>query len=155
LKTFILLSAIPGAGKSTFASEYARTHANVHIVSSDEVRKEVTGSYQKFDQEPKVWETFRNRIHEYALRSEHVTVIADGVNDTNDIRIQYAKDAREFEKKILVYIERPIDVVLKQNTQRNSEKWVPNDIILMYSKKIQRPSKECLSYFHDYIEIKS
>jgi len=155
LRTFILLSAIPGAGKSTFASNYARTHTNVYIVSSDEVRKEVAGSYQNFTQEPLVWETFRRRIHELALRSSEAIVIADGVNDSNAIRIHYAKEASEFEKKILVYIERPIDIVLQQNTQRRSEKWVPNDIILLYAKKIEQPSKECLKYYDEYIEIKS
>jgi tRNA uridine 5-carbamoylmethylation protein Kti12 len=155
LRTFILLSAIPGAGKSTFAANYARTHNNVYIVSSDEVRKEITGSYQNFEQEPLVWETFRCRIHELASLAEDATVIADGVNDSNALRISYAKEASEFGKKILVYIERPIDIVLQQNTQRLSEKRVPNEIILLFAKKIEPPSKECLNYFDEYIEIKS
>lgn len=155
MRTFILLSAIPGAGKSTFASNYARTHTNVYIVSSDEVRKEITGSYQNFEQEPLVWETFRCRIHELALQSNDLTIIADGVNDSNAIRISYAKEASEFEKKILVYIERPIDIVIQQNERRISEKRVPIHIIKLFAAKIELPSKECLKYYDEYIEIKS
>ena len=122
MKTFILLSAIPGAGKSTWASAYASTHDNVYIVSSDEVRKEITGGYQIFNQEPLVWETFRRRIHEYGALGDEVTVIADAVNDTNALRKYYAGEAKEFDKKIFVFIDKPLDVVLVQNKLRRSDK---------------------------------
>lgn len=154
MRTFILLSAIPGAGKSTWASQYAKDHPDVYIVSSDECRKEVTGAYQRFDQEKKVWELFRTRIHEYAAKGKNVTVIADAVNDTNDLRKYYAKDAKEFDKKILVFIQRPLAKVLKQNTQRQTEKWVPNDIIEMYDKKMQIPSDHVIALYDEYIVIK-
>ncbi|HAV19967.1 MAG TPA: hypothetical protein DCX17_02955 [Firmicutes bacterium] len=153
MKTFILLSAVPGAGKSTWASAYASSHDNVYIVSSDEVRKEVTGFYQNFDQEPLVWETFRKRIHEYATMHEEATVIADAVNDTNVLRKYYATEAKEFDKKVLVYIDKPVDVVLVQNKLRRSDKWVREEVIYMYFKKMEPPTEEVINMFDEYILI--
>jgi len=154
VRTFILLSAVPGAGKSTWASRYALSHDNVHVISSDEVRKEVTGAYQIFNQEPKVWETFRRRIHEYAKLGEDVTIIADAVNDTNSLRKYYANEASEFDKKIFVFIEKPVDVVLAQNHMRRQDKWVPEDVIMMFYKKVEQPSEEVISLYHEFIYIK-
>ena len=154
MKTFILLSAVPGAGKSTWASAYAEAHDNVYIVSSDEVRKEITGVYQNFDQEPLVWETFRKRIHEYASRHDEVTVIADAVNDTNKLRQYYAHEAQEFDKKVFVYIEKPVDVVLAQNKMRRQDKWVREDIIMMFYDRVEKPSNETLELFHETIFVK-
>ena len=53
MKTFILLSAVPGAGKSTWALQYKKTHPHVFIVSSDDIRKELTGVYQNWDKNKK------------------------------------------------------------------------------------------------------
>ncbi len=154
MKTFILLSAVPGAGKSTWASVYAASHDNVYIVSSDEVRKEITGAYQIFNQEPRVWETFRQRIHEYAARHDDVTVIADAVNDTNTLRQYYANEASEFHKKIFVYIDKPVEVVLAQNKMRQAEKWVPEDIIMMFYQKVEVPTTETIALFHEFVKVK-
>jgi tRNA uridine 5-carbamoylmethylation protein Kti12 len=153
LRTFILLSAVPGAGKSTWANAYAASHNNVYIVSSDEVRKEVTGEYQNFTQEPMVWEVFRQRIHEYAAQGDDVTVIADAVNDTNVLRIYYAKEAHEFDKKIFVFIHKELDVVLKQNFMRAKDKWVPPDIIEIFFQKMEQPSEEAIKQYDQYILI--
>ena len=43
MKTLIMLSAIPAAGKSTWAKKYRDEHPEVYIISSDEIRMELTG----------------------------------------------------------------------------------------------------------------
>ncbi len=154
MRTFILLSAVPGAGKSTWASAYASTHDNVYIVSSDEVRKEVTGAYQIFSQEPLVWETFRRRIHEFASLGDDVTVIADAVNDTNVLRRYYAQETAEFDRKLFVFIEKPVDVVLAQNHMRRTDKWVPEDVIHMFFRKMEQPTPDVLSLYHEVVFVR-
>jgi predicted kinase len=154
VKTFILLSAVPGAGKSTWASAYAASHDNVYIVSSDEVRKEITGAYQIFNQEPLVWETFRRRIHEYGARHPDATVIADAVNDTNSLRKYYAKETSEFDYKMFVFIDKPVATVMKQNKMRGQDKWVPEDVIVNFYKKMEPPSEEAMGLFHEVVLLK-
>lgn len=153
MKTFILLSAVPGAGKSTWASAYAASHDHVYVISSDEVRKEITGAYQIFNQEPLVWETFRRRIHEYGALHDDVTVIADAVNDTNTLRKYYASEATEFDRKMFVFINKPVDVVLAQNKMRRQDKWVREDIIDMFFKKMEQPSPEVIALYDEYLFI--
>ena len=66
MKTFILLAAVAGCGKSTWANNFKKDHPNTFIVSSDELRKELGGDYQNFDHEKEVWELFFSRIEGYA-----------------------------------------------------------------------------------------
>lgn len=140
--TFILLTAVPGAGKSTWASRYAKEHDHVYIVNSDEVRKEVSGSYKNFTMQDKVWETFRRRIHEYAQKDENAIVIADGVNDTNKIRLSYLEETPEFEKHVMVYIMKPLEVIQRQNMERDIEKQVPPEVVESFYNRIEEPSLE-------------
>ena len=76
MKTFILLSAIPGSGKSTWAKRYVSEHPGTRIVSSDDLRIEFGGKPNNFDHEDEVWKAFMDRIHEYG-KEDGSTVIAD------------------------------------------------------------------------------
>jgi len=140
--TFILLTAVPGAGKSTWAARYAKEHDHVYIVSADEVRKEVAGSYQNFTMQDKVWETFRQRIHDCAKQDKNAVVIADGVNDTNQIRLFYRHETPEFDRHVMVYIVKPLDVIQRQNKERALEKQVPPAVVESFYKRIEEPSVE-------------
>lgn len=153
MRTLILLTAAPGAGKSTWAANYAADNPHVRIVSSDEVRKEITGSYHDFSKQPLVWETFRKRIHEYGKADRDAIVICDGVNDTNAIRLSYAKDTPEFDRHILVYIVKSLEVLQFQNQQRPSEKWVPAEVVESYFRRLEEPNAEVKAAYDDYIVV--
>ena len=86
MKTLIMLSAMPGSGKSTWAKAYREAHPHTLIVSSDEIRYELTGTTQDFSKQKEVWELFSLRIHEYAKKYDDVTVILDALTDLNVLR---------------------------------------------------------------------
>ena len=156
MKTLIVLSAIPAAGKSTWAKQYKETHPEVYIVSSDEIRMELTGgNYHDRSKQNLVWETFDRRIHEYARLSENATVILDALNDTNAVRLKYLKDAEEFDKKVLVMFP-PLDLEksMKLNAARDPSVRVPDNIMEMYATKFEQPSKEVLDLVDEVIEVK-
>ena len=154
MKTLIVLSSVPGAGKSTWCKKYISTHDNCHIISSDGIRYELTGSYQDFSKQALVWETFEKRIHEYANISEDVTVILDALCDLNSLRINYAKNSPEYDRKILVVIHKELDQIMKYNKVRSEDKWVPEDVLVMLYNKFEEPSEEAKSYYDEVIEIK-
>ena len=55
MKTLMILSAIPASGKSTWAAKYQATHPNTYIVSSDQIRMEVThGDFQDHSKQKEV-----------------------------------------------------------------------------------------------------
>ena len=59
----IVLSGVPGSGKSTYCQAYKELYEvnniKVNIVSSDEIRMELFGRYDSFESEKLVWEIFR------------------------------------------------------------------------------------------------
>ena len=61
MKTLIMLSAMPGSGKSTWAKAYQEAHPHTLIVSSDAIRYELTGQTQDFSKQKEVWELFSLR----------------------------------------------------------------------------------------------
>ena len=92
MKTLIVLSAMPGSGKSTWANQYQKEHPHTLIVSSDQIRFELTGQTQDFSKQKEVWELFSLRIHEYAKMYDDVTVILDALTDLNCLREKYVRE---------------------------------------------------------------
>lgn len=147
MKTLILMTAVPGAGKSTWAREYVLNNPNTFIISSDEIRKELLGAVQNFTNEPLVWETFKDRIHLYAEKYEDVTVILDAVNFSNRGRLSYYDESKEYDRHILVYVKRPLDVLKEQNKKRDPNRWVPDEVIESFYQKFEEPNDEVKAKF--------
>ena len=145
MKTLIMLSAVPAAGKTTWAKNYQQDHENVYIINSDDVRMEIThGDYHDHSRQKEVWELFEKRIHEYANKGDDVTVILDALNDTNEVRYKYLSTTPEFDTKILVLFPTTLERSLEYNGQRPFENKVPDDILVGLNKKFEEPSKEVL-----------
>ncbi|MEG1313829.1 MAG: AAA family ATPase [Bacilli bacterium] len=153
MKHLIVLSAVPGAGKSTWASRYKETHSDAIIVSSDDIRFELTGQYQDFSKQKLVWETVSSRVIELS-NMNNVTVILDAVIDLNYLRKQYAEvEGKDYDKKTLVVIVKPIETIEKTNKERNVEKWVPDDILVKLYHKFELPTQEIIELYDEYVFI--
>ena len=140
-----MLSAVPAAGKTTWAKNYQQDHENVYIINSDDVRMEIThGDYHDHSRQKEVWELFEKRIHEYANKGDDVTVILDALNDTNEVRYKYLSTTPEFDTKILVLFPTTLERSMEYNGQRPFENKVPDDILVGLNKKFEEPSKEVL-----------
>jgi len=150
----MLLSAIPGSGKSTWAEQYKLTHNNVFIVSSDTIRKELGGAYQNFNNEDAVWEKYLKDIMKYKDAADDVTVIGDSTNVINKHRKFYAESVTGFDKKILVIFRRDLDTILKYNKERMPGRIVPEEAIQMIWNKWEEPTQEVLDLYDEVIEVK-
>ena len=153
MKTLIMLSAVPAAGKSTWAKKYQETHPNTYIVSSDDVRIEVCGNYRDHSRQAEVWALFEKRIHEY-VAIDNATVILDALNDVNPVRLKYLTTTPEFDKKILVLFPSTLEKSQKYNGQRDEEVQVPPDILVDLYNKFEAPSQEVLDLVDEVIEVK-
>jgi len=155
MKTLIMLSAVPAAGKTTWAKKYQEEHENVYIINSDEVRLEITGgNYQDHSRQKEVWELFERRIHEYANKGDDVTVILDALNDVNEVRLKYLSSTPEYDRKVLVLFPTTLDKSLKYNGERVWPNKVPDDILVLLNNKFEEPSKEVLSLVDEVITVK-
>ncbi len=153
MKTLIMLSAIPASGKSTWAKEYQENHPNTYIVSSDDVRMEVTGGdWLDHSRQKEVWELFEKRIHEYGA-IENATVILDALNDVNEVRLKYLTTTPEFDKKILVLFPSNLEKSQKYNGMRDPLVRVPADVLVGLVNKFEAPNEEVLKYVDEIIEV--
>lgn len=154
MKTLIMLSAVPAAGKSTWARNYQKEHEHVYVLDSDEIRMELTGGvYQDRSKQKEVWELFEKRIHEYAKLHDDVTVILDALNDVNEVRYKYLSTTPEFDKKILVLFPSSLDKSQKYNGERPWPNKVPDDVLVRLVNKFEEPSKEVLDLVDEVITI--
>ena len=150
-----MLSAVPAAGKTTWAKKYQEEHENVYIINSDDVRLEITGgNYQDHSRQKEVWELFERRIHEYAKLGDNVTVILDALNDVNPVRLKYLSTTPEYDKKILVLFPTTLDKSMKYNGERPWPNKVPDDILVQLNNKFEEPSKEVLDLVDEVITIR-
>ena len=150
-----MLSAVPAAGKTTWAKDYQKDHENVYIVNSDEIRMEVTGgNYHDQSKQKEVWELFEKRIHEYAQKADDVTVILDALNDVNVVRYKYLSTTPEFDKKILVLFPTSLDKSKQFNNMRPKNCRVPGDVLEMLNNKFEEPSREVLDLVDNVITVR-
>ena len=154
MKTLIVLSAMPGSGKSTWAKKYQEEHPHTLIISSDAIRYELTGSMQDFSKQKEVWELFSLRIHEYAKKYDDVTVILDALNDLNALRKKYVKENPEYDQYELVLFPRTLEQVRYFNKQRDGKLIVPDDELEMLINKWEQPSEEVIKLFNKVHEIR-
>ena len=154
MKTLIVLSAMPGSGKSTWAKKYQEEHPHTLIISSDAIRYELTGSMQDFSKQNEVWELFSYRIHEYANKHDDVTVILDALNDLNVLREKYVKENPEYDRYELVLFPRTLEEIRFYNKQRSDTAIVPDDQLEMLINKWEEPSEEVIKLFNTIHEIR-
>ena len=154
MRTFMLLSAIPGSGKSTWARKYAEEHPNTKIVSSDGLREELGGDIHNFSHEKEVWRLFMERIHEYG-KQEDVTVIADATMISNAFRKMYVVNTPEFDRHILVYFDIPYEICAFQNKLRTSSAVVPDYAMERMHREFEKPNEEVLSLYDEVITVTS
>ena len=154
MKTLIVLSAMPGSGKSTWAKKYQEEHPHTLIISSDAIRYELTGSMQDFSKQKEVWELFSYRIHEYANKYDDVTVILDALNDLNVLREKYVKENPEYDRYELVLFPRTLEEIRFYNKQRSDTAIVPDDQLEMLINKWEGPSEEVIKLFNTIHEIR-
>ena len=154
MKTLIILSAMPGSGKSTWAKKYQEEHPHTLIVSSDQIRFELTGTMQDFSRQKEVWELFSLRIHEYANKYDDVTVILDALNDLNLLREKYVKENPEYDRYELVLFPRTKEQIRYYNKQRNKEAVVPDEQLEMFINKWEEPSEEVIKLFDIVDEVR-
>ena len=153
MKTLIMLSAMPGSGKSTWAKAYQEAHPHALIVSSDEIRYELTGTTQDFSKQKEVWELFSLRIHEYAKKYDDVTVILDALTDLNMLREKYVKENPEFDEYVLVLFPRTVEQIRYYNKQRKETSIVPDQQLEVLMKKWEEPTEEIKKLFNRVEEI--
>lgn len=151
MNKLVIMSGIPGSGKTTYALGVQSALENVAVISSDEVRRDVTGRIDDGSHETMVWQEFEAKIKDAA--SKHAIVVADSTALTNELRMKWHRAFRAFFDKIeLVYMNIPFSVCWERNLSR--ERFVPLNPMAGMFKLLEEPSEEVNNSFDSIIVIK-
>lgn len=151
-KTAILMSGPAGAGKSTWAKKFVESHSNVAILSTDEIRYQLFGTYSPTENsQVEVIREIMRRVAEYS--EKNVSVIIDTAVTRNRNRLKWGRRLRTYYKNVeLVIVDTPVETCLKQNDQR--ARHVPELVIRDMCQNKEDPSPEVEECFNKIIVVK-
>ena len=85
----IVLSGVPGSGKSYFSNALkVDKERHVYVISSDQIRKDITGDQRNLTQDPLVWKIFYSMVKTYSDDKDGI-VILDATNAKKEYRLDY------------------------------------------------------------------
>ena len=147
----IVLSGVPGSGKSYFSNALREDkEKHVYIISSDAIRKEICGNQQDLSQDPLVWKIFYSLAKTYSEDKDGI-VILDATNAKKIYRLDQIKQYRDLYDNIdLVCFRIDKDLTLKQNKEREFP--IPEDALLRLIDEFEMPDDEEKAFF-DHIDI--
>ena len=131
----ILTIGIPGAGKSTWVKEYQKQHPQVHVVSTDQIRKELTGSEQCLDpsKNHEIHEEARRRVKEIISNPEEYgdkyNLGPEIIVDSTNVEIEEWLSYKNLDPSIMIAKVFDITVEEAVNRQKTRERQVPKEII--------------------------
>ena len=134
-----VLVGLSGSGKSTIATQIANDNPNTIIVSSDEIRKEITGSRGDQSRNEEVFKVFHDRIRRTLEHKKNV--VADATNLTMKSRQAIIMKVNGLDIHRVCYIlPKPFEQCKKDNLNRKYP--VPDDVLDKQLRRFQIPFYE-------------
>lgn len=143
LPKLIIMVGLPGSGKSTRARELAVTE-NCIVLSSDSIRKELSGSEQDQTQNDKVFKLLYQRMNDLLSKGE--SVIVDATNTTIKSRKRILSECRCPCYKEVQLVATPVDECASRDRFR--ERSVGVEVIKKFEQSFQ-----CPQYFEGFDSI--
>jgi predicted kinase len=114
----VLMSGSPLSGKSTIAKQI-KSHfgGNCYIASTDEIRKEITGTYEDHSREADVWATVIKRMLKHLGKGK--VVVLDATLRQKQLRLDHLEYYKRFPIYYIAFERLPVEVILERNLQRN------------------------------------
>ena len=151
MNRLIVLSGVPGSGKSYFSDALRKDkEKHVYIISSDQIRKEICGNQQDLSQDKLVWKIFYSLVKTYSEDKDGI-VILDATNAKREYRIDNIEPYKALYDEVdLVCFHIEKNLVLKQNKEREFP--IPEDALLRLIDAFEMPG-EAEEAFFDHIDI--
>ena len=151
MNRLIVLSGVPGSGKSYFSNALKKEKGgSVYVISSDQLRLELLGNQQDLSQETRIWERFYTLANEYSKKKDAVVVL-DATNAKKIYRLDNIKPYKDLYDEIdLVCFKLEKEIVLKQNRERENP--IPEDALLRLIDEYVLPDEEERA-FYNHIDI--
>ncbi len=148
MSKLVVLSGVPGSGKSYFSKKLRQQkESHVYIISSDALRDLVTGNQKNLSEDKMIWKMFYDLAKVYSIDPKGIVVL-DSTNRNAMYRIDTIKDIKDmFDETDLVIFDIPEEVIYRQNLDR--EYPIPEDILKIYINDFEKPSKKDYEFFNN------
>lgn len=152
MNKLIILSGVPGSGKSYFSNTIKKIkNSHVYIVSSDQLRKEITGSQSNLSAEELMWKIFYSLAETYSLDKDGV-VILDATHVSTELRVEKNRRFRDlYDEIILVMWNVDKQVVSNQNLQR--EYPIPPEALEKFFRIFELPTDKDREFFDKILMV--
>ena len=154
MSKLIVLSGVPGSGKSYFCKTIKKIkESHVYVVSSDELRRDITGRQSNLNEDELMWKIFFSLAKTYSLDKEGVVVL-DATHVSKKMRVDRNKKLKHlFEEVDLVMWNIDKQVVANQNLQR--EYPIAPDVLERFYQILELPTEDDEKFFDKIIMVTS
>ena len=151
MNKLIVLSGVPGSGKSYFsASLKAAVKKHVYIISSDEIRLNMLGNQQDLSEDVLVWKLYYSLVETYSIDKNGI-VILDATHSKKVYRLDNIMPFRHLYDQVdLVCFRLDKELVLEQNKGRENP--IPKESLLRLIDQFEMPDDEERK-FYDHVDI--
>ena len=152
MNKLIILSGVPGSGKSYFSKTIKKIkNSHVYVVSSDELRREITGSQSNLSEEMLMWKLFYSLAKTYSLDKDGV-VILDATHISSELRVDRNRRLKKyFDEVDLVMWNIDKEVVSNQNIDRDYP--VPPEVLDKFFAKFELPNDDDREFFDKILMV--
>ena len=141
-KHLYLMMGAPGSGKSTYVKNILK-YGDIYV-SRDEIRYSLlTEEDDYFAKENEVIKLFIQTIDEALANEDYQgNVYADATHLSPKGRAQVLNQLKNKDKVSVIYLDIPLNIILKRNAQREGRAFVPENVVCRMYNSIILPTKE-------------
>ena len=141
-KHLYLMMGVPGSGKSTYVKNILK-YGDIYV-SRDEIRYSLlTEEDDYFAKENEVIKLFIQTIDEALANEDYQgNVYADATHLSPKGRAQVLNQLKNKDKVSVIYLDIPLNIILKRNAQREGRAFVPENVVHRMYNSIILPTKE-------------
>ena len=151
MNKLIVLSGVPGSGKSYFSALLRlqkKTH--VYVISSDGLRREILGNQRNLSEDELIWRIFYALTKAFS-EDKNGIVILDATNAKKQYRLDNIKPFKNLYEQIdLICFKLDNDIVIRQNRERDNP--IPDEPLLRLINEFELPDDEERAFF-DHVDI--
>lgn len=140
MRLLVVLSGLPGSGKSFFASSLPPSE-NRLVVEEDAVRERLFGSGRPYSMK-EIKDAMASEASAFLQSHPNGTVYLDSAHLMSRDRLAALEAVLPYDKAVLLWFSTPVEVCQERNAARPPERRVPDSVFTFLSSSYQAPSKE-------------